>query len=266
MVVIPCLHVSRACPNIRSVGSKQVSSANHAQNVAFLHDDQVFALELDLGARPFAEQDPVARLDVERGDLAVLAAGAGADSDDFAFLRLLLDRVGDDYPAGGLFLGLDAADQHAIVQGDEMSLCGLSIGGEYFGFLGRPMRRKETGTLSCRVPMVSVGSFVECVKEAVLQFADVATKSKTLGSWVRPNEKEWPTFWGTTGSFHARCQLETKVSNGISVADEWTKLTKLRNEGVITDQEFSASKGLCKMIGVDGSLEPARLPSPSSSS
>ena len=51
----------------------------------FLHDQQVFAVDLDLGARPFAEQDLVAGLDVERGDLAVFGAGAGADGDDFAF-------------------------------------------------------------------------------------------------------------------------------------------------------------------------------------
>src|SRR5271167_4164937 len=32
----------------------------HAQDVGFLHDHQLFAIELDLGARPFAEQHAVA--------------------------------------------------------------------------------------------------------------------------------------------------------------------------------------------------------------
>jgi hypothetical protein len=53
-------------------------SANDAQNVAFLHDDKIFAIELDLGARPFAEQDLVAGLDVQRRDRAVLGADTGS--------------------------------------------------------------------------------------------------------------------------------------------------------------------------------------------
>src|SRR5688572_7606873 len=80
-----------------------VMSADDPENVAFLHDEEVLTIDLDLGARPFAEQDAVAGLDVERRDLAVLALGAGAGGDDFAFLRLFLGGVGNDDPAGGLF-------------------------------------------------------------------------------------------------------------------------------------------------------------------
>jgi hypothetical protein len=58
-------------------------------------------------------------LDVERRDLAVFVAGAGADGDDFAFLRLFLGGVGNDDPAGGLFLGLDPADEHAVMKRPE---------------------------------------------------------------------------------------------------------------------------------------------------
>ena len=43
-------------------------------------------------------------------------AGAGAGGDDFAFLRLFLGGVGNDDPARGLFVGLDAADENAVVQ------------------------------------------------------------------------------------------------------------------------------------------------------
>ena len=39
--------------------------------------------------------------------------------DDFALLRLFLGGVGDDDPAGRLFLGLDAADEHAIMERTE---------------------------------------------------------------------------------------------------------------------------------------------------
>ena len=68
----------------------------------FLHDQQLLAIELDLGARPLAEQHAVAGLDVERHELAGLVARAGADGDDLAFLRLFLGGVGDDDAAGGL--------------------------------------------------------------------------------------------------------------------------------------------------------------------
>ena len=39
--------------------------------------------------------------------------------DDLALLRLFLGGVGDDDAAGRLLLGLDAADEHAIVQRTE---------------------------------------------------------------------------------------------------------------------------------------------------
>ena len=94
-------------------------SADDPQDVGFLHDDQLFAVDLDLGARPFAEQDLVASLDVERGDRAVLGAGPGADGDDFAFLRLFLGRIGNDDPAGGFSFSLDPADENSIVKRPE---------------------------------------------------------------------------------------------------------------------------------------------------
>ncbi len=73
-----------------------------AHDIAFLHDQQVFAVDLDLGAGPFAEQDAVAGLDVERLDLAGIVARAGTYGDDFAFLRLFLGGVGNDDAALGL--------------------------------------------------------------------------------------------------------------------------------------------------------------------
>src|SRR6476646_8033806 len=93
--------------------------ANNAQNIAFLHDDQVFTVDLDLGARPFAEQDLVAGLDVERRDLAVVRTGARADRDHFAFLRLFLGGIGDDDPARGLLVGLDSANEDAVMKRPE---------------------------------------------------------------------------------------------------------------------------------------------------
>src|SRR5215217_3673990 len=91
----------------------------HAHDVAFLHDQQVVAVELDLGAGPLAEQHPVADLDAHRRQLALLAAGTGSDGQDLALHRLLLGGVRDDQPAFGLLLFLDALDDDAVVQRTE---------------------------------------------------------------------------------------------------------------------------------------------------
>src|SRR5690349_21886892 len=96
-------------------------SGEHAHDVGLLHDQELLAVELDLGAGPLAEQHAVADLDVERDQLAVLVAPARADADDLALLRLLLRGVRDDDAAGGLLLGLDAAHDHAVVQGTEFA-------------------------------------------------------------------------------------------------------------------------------------------------
>src|SRR5438876_9872995 len=67
---------------------------DHAHDVGFLHDHEVLAIELDLGARPLAEQHAVAALDVERLQLARFVAHAGPNRDDLAFHRLFLSRIG----------------------------------------------------------------------------------------------------------------------------------------------------------------------------
>src|SRR3954470_23948343 len=88
----------------------------HSHDVAFLHDEILGAVDLHFGARPLAEQHAITGLDVDRNELAGLVAPAGADGDDFALLRLFLSGVGDDDAAGGLFLGINALDDDAIVK------------------------------------------------------------------------------------------------------------------------------------------------------
>jgi hypothetical protein len=78
------------------------------QEIALLHDQEILAIDLHLGPRPFAEQDPVSRFHVERDQLALLIPRAGARGDNLAFLRLLLCGVGNDDAAGGFLLGIDA--------------------------------------------------------------------------------------------------------------------------------------------------------------
>src|SRR3954470_4304909 len=109
------LILSPVCPGVAMVGS-----ADDAEDVAFLHDEQVLAVEADLGARPFAEQDLVAGLDVERSHGAVLGLAARAGGDHLALLRLFLRGIRDDDPAGRLFFGLDTADQNPVVKRTEV--------------------------------------------------------------------------------------------------------------------------------------------------
>src|SRR6266496_4922866 len=97
-------------------------SGDHAHDVGFFHDQQLFAVELDFGARPLAEQHLVAGLDVGPDQLPGLVAAARADGDDLALLRLLLGGIGDDDAAGRFPFGLDAADNDAVVQGTKLEL------------------------------------------------------------------------------------------------------------------------------------------------
>src|SRR3974390_524758 len=95
------------------------ASGDHAHDVGLLHDQELLAVELDLGARPLAEQHLVADLEVDRDELAILVAPARADRDHLALLRLFLGGVRNDDAAGGLLLGFDAAHDDAVVQGAE---------------------------------------------------------------------------------------------------------------------------------------------------
>src|SRR5271169_4620698 len=109
---------------------------DNAHDVGLLHDQELLAIELHLGAGPLAEQDAVVRLDVERDQLPGLVAGAWADGDDFALHRLLFRCVGDNDAARGLFLGFQPTDHDPVVQGTELhsdrSLSDLTNGMMWF--------------------------------------------------------------------------------------------------------------------------------------
>src|ERR1700732_27657 len=88
---------------------------DHAHDVGLLHDQEFLAVDLHFRARPLAEQDALAGLNLGRRDLAILVAAAGANSHDLALLRLLLDGIGNDDAALGLGISLDAAADDAVV-------------------------------------------------------------------------------------------------------------------------------------------------------
>src|SRR5215204_6744997 len=118
---------------LSGLARRRGAERDDAHDVAFLHDQEVLAIDAHLGARPLAEQHPVAGLHVERLDLASLVAGAGTCGDHLAFLRLFLGGVGDDDAALGLLLGVDAAHDDAVMQRTEFHELPLVL----IGGLGR---------------------------------------------------------------------------------------------------------------------------------
>src|SRR5690349_13784784 len=101
------------------------------EDVFLTEQDELFAVDLDLGARVLAEEDLVPLLHVERQRLAVLERLARPDGHDDALEGLLLGGVRDDDPALGLLLFLSAPDDEAIGQRSNFHVS--------FSFLG-PLR------------------------------------------------------------------------------------------------------------------------------
>src|SRR3954468_6510227 len=101
---------------------------DHAEDVFLAHHEVFLPVDLDLGPGVLGEQHAVARLDVQRADLAVLEDLPVADGDDLAFDGLLLGGVGDDDAALGLLLLLHALDDHAILQRPNLHEVFLPVG------------------------------------------------------------------------------------------------------------------------------------------
>src|SRR5258706_13313755 len=91
-------------------------SGEHAHDVALLHDQEVLPVELDLGARPFAEQHAVADLEVDWDQLAGFVTAARTDRGDFALRGLFLGGVWNDDAALGLFFGFVWLDHDRVMQ------------------------------------------------------------------------------------------------------------------------------------------------------
>src|SRR5689334_316910 len=103
-----------------SLAAMGVSLLEHAEDLVLAQNDVVLAVHLDLGAGVLAEEDPVAGLDVELDERAVLEALAAADGNDLALEWPLLGGVGNDDATAGLLDLLDATDQNAILQGTDV--------------------------------------------------------------------------------------------------------------------------------------------------
>src|SRR6266852_3275726 len=91
----------------------------NAHDVALLHDQEILAVDLDLGTGPLAEQHAVADLEVDRDQLAIFVTAARSDRGDFPLGGLFLGGVGNDDAALGLFFGVDALDHNPVVKRTE---------------------------------------------------------------------------------------------------------------------------------------------------
>src|SRR3954462_9828939 len=89
---------------------------NHAHDVALFHDQIFHPVDLDLRARPFAEQHAVANLEVDGSDFPGLIAATWTDGDHLSLRRLLFGGIRNDDSTGGLILGVDARNHYAVVK------------------------------------------------------------------------------------------------------------------------------------------------------
>src|SRR5271169_3286251 len=107
-----CLLRQRLCSLLASCDGL----LDHAHDVAFLHDQIFDAVELDLRARPFAEQHAVADLEVYRNDFSNLVATSWANGDHLSLRGLLFGGIRNDDSASGLIVGVDARNYDAVVK------------------------------------------------------------------------------------------------------------------------------------------------------
>src|SRR6202171_654845 len=91
----------------------------HAENFLFLHNQEIFAVNLDFSAGILTEQDVVSLFHRQREHLAVFIAPALAHGDDFALLRLVLSTVWYEDSAASGCCFFYATNQDAVVQRSE---------------------------------------------------------------------------------------------------------------------------------------------------
>src|SRR5882757_1711754 len=115
----------------------------HAHDVGFLHDQEFLTVELDLGARPLAEQHAVADLEIDRDQLAGFVTAARTDRRDFALRGLFLGAVRNDDAALGLFFGVNTLDHDTVMQRTKL---GFSHDVSFEGSVFRVWSAVESGS------------------------------------------------------------------------------------------------------------------------
>src|SRR6195952_1270310 len=157
-----------------------VNSGQHAHDVALLHDQEFLAIELDFGARPFAEQHAVADLEVDRDQLAGLVAAAGADRGDLTLRGLFLGAVRNDDAALGLLFGIDTLDHDTVMQRTKFALShGISFWRVGFQVWVRSEMAPEQGWQPASLAI----AFSECQSGARGYGVPPILSSKGLSHW-----------------------------------------------------------------------------------
>src|SRR5437660_1749144 len=96
-------------------------TGENSQNFVFFHDQEIFAIELNLGSGILAEQDPVALFYCQGEYLAFIVRAALADGDDFALLRLVFGAIRNDDSATSRFSFFHATHQDAVMEWGKLS-------------------------------------------------------------------------------------------------------------------------------------------------
>src|SRR5437667_12470411 len=95
---------------------------NDAQHFFLAQDQVLFVVHLNFSAGILTEEDAIPRFHIQRYNFPVLSFGAAANSNYFAFLRLLLGRIGNDEAALHSLLLFNSLDQNPIVERSEIHL------------------------------------------------------------------------------------------------------------------------------------------------
>src|SRR3954447_12381734 len=91
----------------------------YAKNFFFAHDQELIAVQLDLGAGVFTKEDLIASFNIKWEYLALIVGLALTNRDHFALLWLFLSGIRDDDTATDALAFFYTTNQDAIVQGCE---------------------------------------------------------------------------------------------------------------------------------------------------
>src|SRR6516225_9435678 len=95
---------------------RMLGGFQYAQHLVLAQDQVFLIVDLDFGAGIFAEEDALARLDVQRDHFTLVGLLAVADSHHFTLLRFLLGCVGNDDSSLHSFLLFNTLDQDAVMK------------------------------------------------------------------------------------------------------------------------------------------------------
>src|SRR6476660_1522062 len=137
---------------------KPASALDDREDVLLAHDEELVAVDLELGAGVFGVEDLVPLLDVHRLALPVIEDATGPSGEDLALLGLLLGGVRKDDPALGRLLTGGRLDDDSIAQRAKLGRRGSGGGQRAFLLVSAMAGRRHGlrasagpwGLVSCR--------------------------------------------------------------------------------------------------------------------